>query len=150
MALAMPTRASMTPNLVPPELLAPAAAMNQVMWNTAGVVGPALGGIVVGTVGLAWAYGIDLATYLVAIGFTLFIHAQRPKGKIAADDKGWAAVVNGMRFLRGKRVLQSTFTIDIVAMVFDARRTVPVLADQQFHRGPEAVGWMFSAVALAR
>jgi MFS family permease len=145
----MPTRASMTPNLVPPELLAPAAAMNQVMWNTAGVVGPALGGIVVGTVGLAWAYGIDLATYFVAIGFTLFIHAQHPLGEIAADDKGWAAVVNGMRFLRGKRVLQSTFTIDIVAMVFGMPRVLfPVLADQQFHRGPEAVGWMFSAVAL--
>jgi MFS family permease len=149
LALAMPTRASMTPNLVPPALLAPAAAMNQVMWNTAGVVGPALGGIVVGTVGLGWAYFIDLATYVVAIGFTLLLHPQRPHGEIAADDQGLAAVANGMRFLSGKRVLQSTFTVDVVAMVFGMPRVLfPVLADEQFHRGPEAVGWMFSAVAL--
>ena len=54
-AVSMPARAAMTPNLVPPELLAPAAAMNQVMWNGAGVVGPAVGGIIVSHFGLTWA-----------------------------------------------------------------------------------------------
>ena len=64
----MPTRAAMTPKLVSPELLAPAAALNQVMWNGAGVVGPAVGGIVVAALGLSWAYGIDVARTCVAIG----------------------------------------------------------------------------------
>src|SRR5438128_7238949 len=66
-SISMPTRAAMTPNLVPQELLAPAAALNQVMWNGAGVVGPALGGIIVGSIGFTWAYGIDVASYGVAI-----------------------------------------------------------------------------------
>lgn len=147
-AIAMPTRAAMTPNLVPANLLAGSAALNQVMWNTAGVVGPALGGIVVAQVGLAWAYGIDAATYLVAIAAALAVHAQRPHGAIDGD-RGWEAVKNGLRFLKGKRVLQSTFTIDIVAMVFGMPRVLfPQLAEQQFHRGPEVVGWLFSAVAV--
>ena len=43
---------------------------------------------------------------------------------------------NGLRYLRGKRVLQSTFTVDIVAMVFGMPRVLfPVLSDKQFHRG---------------
>src|SRR5438105_3648085 len=149
-SVSMPTRAAMTPNLVPANLLAQSAALNQVMWNGAGVVGPALGGVVVGQLGLAWAYGIDVATYVVAVGFALMLRPQRPQRDAAEeDDRGWAAVRNGMRYLKGKRVLQSTFTVDVVAMVFGMPRVLfPVLADTQFHRGPEVVGWLFSAVAL--
>ncbi len=150
-SISMPTHAAMTPNLVPSNMFAQAAALNQVMWNGAGVVGPALGGVVVGQFGLPWAYGIDVVTYVVAVGFALALRSQRPKrdGPVDDDDRGWAAVRNGLRYLKGKRVLQSTFTVDIVAMVFGMPRVLfPVLADKQFHRGPEAVGWLFSAVAL--
>ena len=149
-SISMPTRAAMTPNLVPPELLAPSAALNQVMWNGAGVVGPAIGGVIVGSAGLAWAYGLDVATYVVAIGFALFLHSQRPRSEhVDETDRGVAAVLNGLRFLKGKRVLQSTFTVDIVAMVFGMPRVLfPVLAATQFHRGASVVGWMFSAVAF--
>jgi MFS family permease len=150
-SISMPTRAAMTPNLVPPDLLAQSAALNQVMWNGAGVIGPALGGLVVAQAGLAWAYGIDVATYVIAVGFAVLLRSQRPlrEGPIDEDDRGWAAVRNGLRYLKGKPVLQSTFTVDIVAMVFGMPRVLfPVLAATQFHRGPEVVGWLFSAVAL--
>jgi len=42
LSIAMPTRGAMTPNLIPARLLPQAAALNQVMWNGAGLVGPAL------------------------------------------------------------------------------------------------------------
>src|SRR5207237_7943307 len=105
-SISMPTRAAMTPNLVPPNLLAQSAALNQVMWNGAGVVGPALGGVVVGQFGLAWAYGIDATTYVVAVGFALMLRPQRPErgGLTDEDDRGWAAIRNGLRYLKGKRV----------------------------------------------
>jgi MFS family permease len=149
-SISMPTRAAMTPNLVSKDLLAPAAALNQVMWNGAGVVGPALGGIVVNRLGLSWAYGIDVASYFVALAFAFLLRPQRPVREPRADvESGLAAVLAGLRFLSGKQVLQSTFTIDVVAMVFGMPRALfPALAAEHFHRGPEAVGWMFSAVAI--
>jgi MFS family permease len=149
-SIVMPARAAMTPNLVPARLLPSAAAMNQVMWNTAAVVGPALGGIIVGRAGLVWAYGIDLATYIVAIVFAFAMRSQRPvRDPDLDEERGLAAVLAGVRFLRGRRVLQSTFTVDIVAMVFGMPRALfPILAREQFHRGAETVGWLFSAVAL--
>lgn len=148
-AVVMPTRAAMTPNLVPVELLPAAAALNQVMWSAAAVVGPAIGGVVVGRAGLAWAYGIDLATYVVAVGFVVLVRAQVPtRDPARVGERGWDAVVAGLRYLRGKRVLQSTFTVDVVAMVFGMPRALfPVLAREQFGRGPEAVGWLLSSVA---
>jgi MFS family permease len=149
MSLAMPTRSAMTPNLVGLDLVAPAAALNQVMWTSAGVVGPAIGGVIVGGAGVSWAYGIDAATYLVALGAALLLRPQLPDRTGHDDEQGWAAVRGGLRYLRHKRILQSTFTVDIVAMVFGMPRVLfPELADKQFHRGPEVVGWLFSAVAL--
>jgi MFS family permease len=150
MSISMPTRSAMTPNLVGLELMAPAAALNQVMWTSAGVVGPAIGGVIVGGPGVSWAYGIDVATYLVALGAAFMLRPQIPdRTGHDADDAGWAAVRRGMRFLRNKRILQSTFTVDIVAMVFGMPRVLfPALAATQFHRGPEVVGWLFSAVAF--
>lgn len=149
LAIAMPTRAAMTPNLVSRELLPSAAALNQVMWNTAQVVGPAVGGLVVANAGLQWAYGIDVATYVVAIGFAVLLRSQKPRREPGMDDeRGWGAVVAGLRYLRGKRVLQSTFTVDIVAMVFGMPRALfPILARNQFGGGAEIVGYLFAAPA---
>jgi MFS family permease len=149
-SISMPTRAAMTPNLVAPELLAPAAALNQVMWNGAGVIGPALGGMIVHSFGFGWAYGIDVGSYLIAIAFALQLRPQLPNRD--ANEEwvgGWEAVSAGFRFLKGRSVLQSTFTVDVVAMVFGMPRVLfPALAAAQFHRGSEAVGWMFSSVGF--
>jgi MFS family permease len=149
LSVSMPTRAAMTPNLVPAAMLPSAAALNQVMWNTAAIVGPAVGGIIVGRVGLGWAYGIDVATYVVALGFAFLLHSQVPHRAAGEEhERGSAAILNGFRYLKGKRILQSTYTVDIVAMVFGMPRALfPILAREQFRQGAEAVGWLFSAVA---
>ena len=62
---------------------------------------------------------------------------------------GWRAVKEGFAFLRGRQVLQSTFVIDIIAMVFGMPRALfPVLAVTQFHRGAAVVGLLFAAPAV--
>jgi MFS family permease len=148
-AVAMPTRAAMTPKLVPVDMLAAAAAINQVMWNVAAIAGPALGGLLVARFGLTWAYGFDVSTYGAAI---IFVLCLRPTPSTPARDgepEGWQAIKEGFAFLRGRRVLQSTFTVDLVAMIFGMPRALfPRLAVVQFHRGPEVVGLLFSALSL--
>jgi MFS family permease len=148
-SIALPTRAAATPNLVPPEMLPAATALNQVMWNTAAVVGPALGGVIVGRFGLQWAYGIDVASYGVALVAALLLHPLVPKrDAFNEEERGLDAVLALFRYLKGRKVLQSTFTVDIVAMVFGMPRALfPALALHQFGHGPEVVGWLFAAPA---
>jgi MFS family permease len=148
-AVAMPTRSAMTPALVPIDMLATAAAVNQVMWNVAAIAGPALGGLIVARFGLTWAYGFDVATYVVAIGFALCLRPAPPQRAEAGEPEGWEAIKEGFRYLKGRRVLQSTFTVDLVAMIFGMPRALfPRLAVVQFHRGPEVVGLLFSALSV--
>ena len=57
----------MTPRLMGHELIPSAAALNQVVWNGAGLVGPAVAGVVVQALGLPVAYAVDLASLAVML-----------------------------------------------------------------------------------
>ena len=154
-AVQLATRSAIVPNLVPESMLPSALALNQVMWNTAMIAGPAIGGIIVGRFGLGWAYGIDLVSFVAGILSAVLMSPRPPirgpdteagGGRIAV---GLRSITEGFRFLKGRRALQSTFVIDLVAMIFGMPRALfPVLAITEFHRGEELVGLLFSAVAV--
>ncbi|MFM7271918.1 MAG: MFS transporter [Actinomycetes bacterium] len=148
-SVAQSTRTAMIPRIVGEAELPAATALNQVVWNTCLIAGPALGGIVVARYGLAWAYGIDLATFAAALGTVWMLRSQRPAPSEQRDEpEGWRSVLAGFRFLRGRPVLRANFAVDVVAMTFGMPRALfPVLAVTQFAAGPALVGVMFSSVA---
>jgi MFS family permease len=147
-AIDSPTRSAMTPRLLDRGLLPSAAALNQIVWNGAGLIGPALAGVVVGTLGFSWAYGIDLISIGLLLLASISIRPMPPAdGERTAV--GWRAVREGFAFLRGRQVLQSTFVIDIIAMVFGMPRALfPVLILTQFDRSDTVVGLLFAAPAV--
>jgi MFS family permease len=149
---ALATRSAMTPTLVPDELLPSALALNQVMWQTALIVGPALGGVIVGQLGLGWAYAVDVVSFGATITAVALMRPHPPLVTPLGDEdepSGWQRLADGFRFLKGRRVLQSTFAIDLIAMVFGMPRSLfPVLAATQFDAGAEVVGILFSAVSV--
>ena len=149
---ALATRAAMTPNLVPRDRLPSALALNQVMYQIALIVGPAVGGVIVGSAGLAWAYAIDVVSFGAAITTVSMMRPHPPvrdENPDAPELSGWQRLADGFRFLRGRRVLQSTFIVDLIAMIFGMPRALfPILAVVQFHGGAEEVGVLFSAVSL--
>ena len=145
------TRSAMTPTLVPPGRLPSALALNQAMWNTALIVGPAVGGVIVGQFGLQWAYGIDVVSFSATI-IAVFLMRPHPPRIEDPDAEVLGArerLKEGFRYLRGKRVLQSTFVVDLIAMIFGMPRVLfPVLATTQFGGSDEVVGILFSAVSV--
>jgi MFS family permease len=147
-AIDSPTRSAMTPRLLDRGLLPSAAALNQIVWNGAGLIGPALAGVVVGTLGFSWAYGIDLISIGLLLLASISIRPMPPAdGERTAV--GWRAVREGFAFLRGRQVLQSTFVIDIIALVFGMPRALfPVLILTQFDRSDTVVGLLFAAPAV--
>lgn len=147
---ALSTRSAMTPSLVPERMLSQALALNQAMWNTALIVGPAIGGILVAQVSLASAYAVDTCSFAATI-VAAFMMAPRPPVMRADAERvsGLRAVGEGFRYLRGRRVLQSTFAVDLIAMIFGMPRALfPVLAVVQFHRGAAVVGFLLAAPAV--
>ncbi|MGH2678412.1 MAG: MFS transporter [Actinomycetota bacterium] len=148
-AVDAPARTSAIPGLVGKRNLASAMALNQLLFQVSDVVGPALAGFLIARFGLVVAYGTDVASFLVAIGTLLAMRPMRPQRAEGEEaPRGLGAIRDGFRYLKGRPVLQTTFTADLIAMVFGMPRALfPVLALDVFHVGPEGLGLMFAAPA---
>lgn len=68
-----PTRQSFVPSLVPREDLPNAIAMNSLVINVARIIGPALAGILIATIGMAFAFWLNFASYIGIIAALAFM-----------------------------------------------------------------------------
>jgi Transmembrane secretion effector len=146
-AFDQPARGSAIPRLVPAIRLPAAIALNQLNFQAASIVGPALGGILIATVGLTGAYAVDLVSFLAAIGAVLTIQPLPPLG--AVQRPGLRAIREGLAFVRHRPPILGTFVIDLIAMVFAMPTALfPVLALDVFKVGPAGLGIMAAAPAV--
>jgi MFS family permease len=142
-----PARSSSVPRLVPPERLPAAIALGQLNFQIASVVGPAIGGVLIATIGLPGAYGLDVVTFAASFVGLLAIAPIAPMA--GATRPGFAAVREGLRFALSRRVVLSTFVIDLDAMIFGMPTSLfPVLALDVFHAGPTGLGLLGAAPAV--
>ena len=141
-----PARQASIPRLLTEDQVPAAVALNQAGWQVASIVGPALAGVLIAAAGPEAAYAVDAATYTVGFLAALALRSLPPEAAVV--DRGAKAVATGFRFLGENRLLQSTFVVDLVAMIFGSPQALfPVIAVQQLHRGPEVVGLLFAAPA---
>jgi MFS family permease len=142
-----PARSSAVPRLVPPERLPAAIALGQLNFQIASVIGPAIAGVLIATIGLAGAYGLDVVSFAASFIGLLAIAPLPPHATAARP--GLAAVREGLRFALSRRVILSTFVIDLDAMIFGMPTSLfPVLALDVFHAGPTGLGLLGAAPAV--
>ena len=145
-AVDQPARSSAIPRLVPAERLPSAIALNQLNFQMASIVGPAVGGILIATVGLPGAYTVDFVTFLASLVALFAIHPLPPLGAVTRP--GLDAIREGLRFARRKRAILGSFVIDLNAMIFGMPTSLfPVLALDVFETGPAGFGLMAAAPA---
>lgn len=144
----VPARQATTPALVDKRLLQSALSLNIVMWNVSIIAGPFIGGGLVRAGGLAWAYAFDLTTFVVAI-LLVTMMKRIPPSEGAGDKSGWESFKEGIRYLKGRRVIQSTFFIDMFAMVFGLPEALfPILAVTKYTGDASATFYLFFAIAV--
>lgn len=146
-----PAMMAAIPALVGTERLAAAGALTAASTQLAALLGPALGGVLIAGPGIAACFAVDAAGFLVFTAALLFVRPLPP----ATDTTGkgvrqaFAAVADGVRFVRGHRLIVGLLLIDAAAMVFTMPQALyPVLADQHFGGGPGVVGLLYAAPAL--
>jgi len=140
-------RSAIVPNLVDPAHLRSALALNFGLFQLTMVVGPALGGVLIGLLGTGAVFAIDAASCLAMVVALLYMAPQPPHG---GGDRPAVlrSIAEGLRFVRHKQALMGSFAIDLVAMTFGMPRALfPVLAVSVYHAGPEGTGLLFAAVS---
>jgi MFS family permease len=151
-AFDQPARQALTPNLVPREHLANALTLNTIMFQVAAVIGPALGGIVIGQLGVAWTYAFNAVSFLVVIAALLMMPASAGHEFVGQGAKKTAftldAAMEGLRFVFRAPLIRSTMLMDFFATFFSsAMALLPLYAQDILAIGASGYGWLYAAPA---
>lgn len=135
-AVGSATRQAIIPRIVPAASLPAANALGSMTWSLGFSLGPLLGGLLIGVTGsVTSAYLVDAVAFAVMIWAMMRLPSLPPVRR-ADEEKpkaGWASVLEGLRFLRGRRNLTMTFYVDLAAMVLASPRALlPAIASQWF------------------
>ncbi len=147
LGLASPARTAAIPRMVRPELLVAAYSFNQIVIQVATIVGPAIAGILIATVGLPWTFGLDAASFGGLLVTSLLLRPLPPQH--GGQTAGLRSILAGMSYLRGRQALQGIYLIDLNAMIFGMPRALfPALAAGLFHVGPQGLGLLYAAPGI--
>jgi len=142
-ALSSPGVGSLVPRLVPRVRLPAALALTSVYGSASSLAGPILGGILIERLGVGGAYLADVAAFVVALS-TLGAMAPVPPPP-GTPRPGLVSIREGIRFLRGRRVLQSTFSIDLNAMIFGMPTSLFPAIASRMGGGAQVLGFLYAA-----
>jgi len=152
-AVGNPARGAIIPRLVDKELLPAANALSMLAWNVGFTIGPLLGGLLIAaTGGVSVAYFVDVVAFSSVVYAMYRLRPLPPLGEVSTRT-GWAAVRDGLTFLRGRRNLQMSFYLDLAAMVFGMPRALfPAIGAAMYPSDPRmaatAVGFLAAAPAF--
>ena len=144
-ALQRPSLDALLPRLVERDELTAAGALSSLRTTVGMIAGPAAGGILVATVGLAATYAVDVATFAVSLVFLRLMRAVPPPPD--AERPSLRRVVEGLRYARSRPELMGTYLVDMVAMFFGMPMALfPALSVQ--YGGAGVLGLLYAAPAV--
>jgi len=149
LAVERPAMQAILFELVGPELLPNAVAANGTINSVSRLVGPALAGVLIATVGIETCFFINAASYLVVIAALLALRSSelvtrpligRAKGRLR---EGFAYVRANPDVRRPLLVMTVVGTV-----AYNFQTTFPSMVRFGFHRGAGAVGTAMSVSAI--
>jgi len=144
-AFEQPSRQSLIPHLVPKEAFANAVSLNTLMFTGAGVIGPAVGGMLLAYAGVESVYLVNAISFLAVI-LSLALLTYRGQAAVSAAGLGWGALLEGLRFTFRTPMIWSTMMLDFLATFFSSARTMlPIVAGDILGLGPVGYGWLSAA-----
>jgi MFS family permease len=142
-------------NSIPRELYPNASTWSSSTWQTAAILGPAIGGLVygfsydlIGIPGITSTYVLILSTILISlflIGFFLKSYPPvfKPKENI------WKSISEGLRFVFGSKLMMGAMSLDLFSVFFGgAVALLPVFAEDILKVGAQGLGVMRATISV--
>ena len=141
-----PANTALGPMLVPRELLPRAIAFNSLAWQSASIIGPAIGGLLVAS-SAGLAYGATVGLYLVAtVGLLPIRGNTRPT---VQPGSRLALITEGLAYVWSNRVVFGAISLDLAAVILGgATALLPAFAKDVLHLGSDGFGILRAAPAL--
>ena len=147
MAMIIPVRNALIPNLVPESQVASAVAVDSGVRNISRIVGPAIAGTLLAVMEVADVFWIS-ACSIVAVLLSLFVvHPESNRDAVSNNIK--ADIQEAAVYVKNSPSVQSLLILAVVPMVFAFPYTamMPLFAEDLLQLGPEGLGVLLSVAA---
>jgi MFS family permease len=148
-AFEMPTRQSVVSRVVPPEDLAAAIPLNALTFNMARLVGPALGGVLLATIGVSANYLANGLSYFAIVATVLAIRADL---HTTGGDRGpiQDLVREGMLYTFRDRTLRTLFLLEAAVSAFAIFyiALMPAIAKSMLGLGRQGLGFCYTSIGV--
>jgi MFS family permease len=143
-----PAQTAFMAQLVPKELYTNSSTWNSTTWHIAAVLGPAIGGLIYGFMGISNAYLIVVV--FVAIGFLLFLNITAKRLPIQKTKETiFQSISVGIKFVFKNQIFLGALSLDMFAVLFGgAVAMLPVFAAEVLYVGPQGLGFLRAAPAV--
>ena len=142
--LQRPSLEALAPRLVDLDEMPAVASLTMFRGSIGMIAGPALGGALMGSAGLAATYLFDMLTFVFSFVAIRTIRAVLPAEP--GEGPSLRGVLDGFRYARSRQELIGTYVVDFVAMVFGMPLALfPAIAATR--GGPKVVGLLYAAPA---
>ena len=148
-AFDIPMRQAFVVEMVGKDDLMNAIALNSSLFNAARVIGPAIAGLLIGTVGIAWCYFLNGLSYIAVIAGLLMMRLpydpRSPKTTSA-----WTGFREVLAYLRNDRRLRVLMILTAILSVFGFPyiAMMPVFARDVLNRGATGYGALTSSIGI--
>jgi MFS family permease len=145
-AFLSPASSAMGPMLVPRPLLPRAIAWNSLSWQSASIIGPALGGLLC-AISPATAFAASAGLFLVG-GLCLLGIRQSTKPVVQPGSR-WTLIKEGLVYTWRNKIVFGSISLDLFAVLLGgATALLPVFARDVLHVGAEGFGILRAAPAV--
>ena len=144
-----PARQSFMLEMVGPEHLRNAVSLNSVMANTARVVGPAIAGILIATVGIGECFLLNAASFAAVIA-SLVAMDRSALHPTTPTPRARGQLREGFRYVRRTPDIAIPLMMMALAgcLAYEFQVTLPVMATRGLHVGSTGFGFMTAAMGV--
>ncbi len=148
-AIDVPVRQSFAVEMVGPDQVTNAVALNSMTFNIARIAGPAVAGLLIVAVGTGWVFLINATSYAgVVAGLVAMDPGRLLRPPRVPRRRGQLA--EGLRYVRGRRDLVVLLSLVFFVATFglNFHTTLAVVARNVFGRGADAYGLLATLLAV--
>ena len=148
-AIDNPVRQVFIGDMVGKDQLVNAVSLNSTQFNLARVIGPAIGGGLIATVGLAPCFIINAVSY-IAVLIALFMMREKDLHYAPLIEKTKGQLMEGFRYIKSNPVLLDTLLMMVLigTLSYEFAVSIPLLAQFTFHSGATGYAWLTSAMGI--
>ncbi len=147
--LNLTARHALIPLLVPESELQAGVALNAAGMNLTQVLGPSLGGVLLGLVGVAGCLAINAVSFLGILAALLAMR-WRPRASVRVARALRDELAEGVRYVQRREALWVPILVayGVAALAMAYSRLLPVFATDVLHAGVREYGWLLAAPGL--